>query len=168
MLAAKVEPTDPCLSSDIHLFYHQEGIVAQRIGLPPMSLLYFDTGRDLRVDTETVCRPWTPGLGRYYDWLLRKFLGAAEVGDRETLFECITASAEYNQTVVSLPRWEEWLRLATESGSGLMVAHSGTVAGLLTLPERTGRLRARLEAMTGEPVFAEHLNFDPCDPISGR
>jgi len=154
-LAAQVEPTDPCLSDEILLFYQQAGIAGRRIGLPPVTLLYFDAGPDRVVDTESVSRPWTPGLGRYYDWLLRGFLRAAEAADHTALFDCITASAEYNQTVVSLPRWEDWLRLATESRCGLMVAHSGTIAGLLVPPERAGGLRARLEAMTGAPVFAE-------------
>jgi len=131
------------------------GVAGRRIGLPPMTLLYFDAAPDRLVDTESVCRPWTPGLGRYYDWLLRRFLRAAEAGDDDGLFDCITASAEYNQTVVALPRWEEWLRLATESRCGLMVAHSGTFAGLLVPPERAGGMRARLEVMTGAPVFVE-------------
>jgi len=99
-LAARVEPSDPCLSDDILLFYQQAGIVGRRIGLPAMTLLYSDAGPGRVVDTESVCRPWTPGLGRYYDWLLRSFLRAAEAGDHEALFDCITASAEYNQTVV--------------------------------------------------------------------
>lgn len=154
-VAAQVEPTDPCLSDEILLFYQQAGLAGRRIGLPPMTLLYFDAGPDQVVDTESVCRPWTPGLGRYYDWLLRGFLRAAEAGDHAALFDCVTASAEYNQTVVTLPRWEDWFRLATESRCGLMVAHSGTIAGLLVPPERAGGLRARLEAMTGAPVFAE-------------
>ena len=154
-LAARVEPSDPCLCDDILLFYQQAGVAGRRIGLPPMTLLYFDAAPDRLVDTESVCRPWTPGLGRYYDWLLRRFLRAAEAGDDDGLFDCITASAEYNQTVVALPRWEEWLRLATESRCGLMVAHSGTFAGLLVPPERAGGMRARLEVMTGAPVFVE-------------
>lgn len=154
-LAAQVEPTDPCLSEDILLFYQQAGVAGRRIGLPPMTLLYFDAGPDRVVDTERVCRPWTPGLGRYYDWLLHCFLRAAEAGDHAALFDCITASAEYNQTAVSLPRWDEWLRLSTDNRCGLMVAHSGTIAGLLVPPERAGGLRSKLEAMTGAPVFVE-------------
>ena len=155
-LAAQVEPTDPCLSDELLLFYQHTGVVGKRIELPPMNLLYFDAGPDQRVDTGSVCRPWTPGLGRYYDWLLNKFLQAADAADYAALFDCITASAEYNQTVVPLPRWEEWLQLAKDHQCGLMVAHSGTIAGLLTPPERTDRLRARLESITGSPVFVEH------------
>jgi uncharacterized protein involved in propanediol utilization len=57
---------------------------------------------------------------------------------------------------VPLPRWEEWLELAREYRCGLMVAHSGTIAGLLTPPEQTDPLRARLESVTSSPVFVEH------------
>ncbi|HVU94582.1 MAG TPA: hypothetical protein VHE34_05125 [Puia sp.] len=118
-LAARVEPSDPCLSDDILLFYQQAGVVGRRIGVPPMTLLYFDAAPERAVDTGSVCRPWTPGLGRYYDWLLRRFLRAAE-------HRC-----------------------------GLMVAHSGTFAGMLVPPERVAGVRARLEVLTGAPVFVE-------------
>jgi uncharacterized protein involved in propanediol utilization len=157
-VAARVEPTDPCLSSELCLFYQQSGLTGQTIALPPMSLLYFDADPARVIDTQRVQREWTPGEGRYFDWLLGRFLSAAERRDYASLFDCITASAEYNQTVVALPRWEEYLRLATASGAGLMVAHSGTIAGLLTPPGRANALRARLEALTGVPVGCEHYS----------
>jgi len=157
-VAARVEPTDPCLSGELCLFYQQSGLTGQTIALPPMSLLYFDADPARVIDTQRVRREWTPRKGRYFDWLLGKFLSAAERGDYASLFDCITASAEYNQTVVALPRWEEYLRLADESGAGLMVAHSGTIAGLVTPPEQAGALRARLEPLTGVPVGCEHYS----------
>jgi L-threonine kinase len=154
-IASRVEPTDPCLSAEIVLFYQRSGVIGQPITLPPMSLLYFDADPDGGIDTQSVQRDWTPGLGKYFDWLLGKFLAAAEARDHDALFDCITASAEYNQTVVTLPRFEEYVRLARETTSGLMVAHSGTIAGLLTPPERAASIHARLEAMTGSPVWVE-------------
>jgi|GEM_PF-1071387 len=157
-VAARVEPTDPCISNELCLFYQQSGIMGETLALPPMSLLYFDADPGRQVDTQRVRREWTPGVGRYFDWLLSKFLEAAEAGDYPALFDCITASAEYNQTVVALPRWDDYLRLANESGAGLMVAHSGTMAGLLTPPERASALRARLEVLAGVPVGCEHYS----------
>jgi uncharacterized protein involved in propanediol utilization len=154
-IASAIEPTDPCLSADILLFYQHSGMVGKTIGLPPMSLIYFDVAPDHRVDTENVRRPWTSESGRFFDGLLAGFLQAAEAGDTAGLFDCVTASAEYNQAVVALPRFDTWHRLARETGSGLMVAHSGTIAGLLTLPERSAVVRARLEAMAVSPVYTE-------------
>ena len=154
-IAARIEPTDPCLSAGILLFYQHSGVIGERIGLPPMSLLYFDTAPDCGIDTESVQRPWTAGAGRYFDGLLAEFLRAAAAGDIPRLFDCVTASAEYNQAVVALPQFDQWLQLAKQTKSGLMVAHSGTIAGLLTMPERAAFVRERLEAMTGTAVYAE-------------
>lgn len=157
-VAARVEPTDPCLSNEFCLFYQQSGVMGERFVLPPLSLLYFDADPGRQIDTQRVRREWTPGVGRYFDWLLGKFLSAAVAGEYAALFDSITASAEYNQTVVALPRWEEYLGLASESGVGLMVAHSGTIAGLVTPPEQAGTLRARLEVLAGVPVGCEHYS----------
>jgi uncharacterized protein involved in propanediol utilization len=157
-LSARVEPTDPCLSDDLFLFYQHSGVIGEVLALPPMSLVYFDTEPGGRVDTLGVVRPWTPGVGKYFDWLLARFLRAAQAGDYDVLFDSVTASAEYNQTMVGLPRFEEWLGLARETHSGLMIAHSGTIAGLLTPPERCEWVRSRLEAVMGAPVYSEHYS----------
>jgi L-threonine kinase len=162
-LASQVEPTDPCLSGHIHVFYQQTGIIGRPIGLPPMDLLYFDTAPGRRIDTEQLVRPRNPGAGKFFGWLLDSFLVAAEAGDHPRLFDCITASAEYNQMTVSLPRFADYYRLARETGAGLMVAHSGTIAGLLTRPGEGAALRQRLEKMAGVPVYSEH--YSPlCEP----
>ena len=157
-VAAQVEPTDPCLSDDILLFYQHSGVPCRSIGLPPMSLLYFDAEPGRVINTETVQRPWTPGVGKFFDWLLSSFLRAAQAGDYAALFERVTASAEYNQTVIGLPRFDEYCRLARETRCGLMVAHSGTIAGLLTRPEEGAGLQARLQAAMGVPVYSEHYS----------
>jgi uncharacterized protein involved in propanediol utilization len=155
-IAARVDPTDPCLSDDIVLFHQHSGVCCRSIGLPPMSLFYFDAAPGRVIDTETIRRPWTSALGKYFDWLLSTFLRAAEEGDYDGLFESITYSAEYNQTVIAMPRFDDYLRLARETRSGLMVAHSGTIMGLLTRPEQGAELRARVYAMTDEPIYSEH------------
>lgn len=154
-LATRVEPTDPCLSDDIVLFHQHSGVKGRAIGLPPVSLLYFDADPGREIETERVRRPWTPGAGKFFDWLLCKFLRAAEAGDYGALFDSITYSAEYNQTVIGLARFDEWLRLAREMRVGLMVAHSGTFAGLLTRPGQEAAVRERLLALTDQPIYSE-------------
>ncbi len=154
-IAAAVEPTDPCLSDDIVVFRQHAGIVERCINLPPMAVLYFDSEPGRQIETLDLQRPWTPGTGKFYDWLLRRFLRAVKEGDYEALFESITYSAEYNQTIVSLPRWDEYLRLAQATRSGLMVAHSGTIVGFLTRPRQAAELQARLETATGQPIYSE-------------
>jgi L-threonine kinase len=154
-IAAAVEPTDPCLSDEILLFRQGIGIAERCVTLPPMTILYFDADPDRQIETLDITRPRTPGAGRYFDWLLRKFLQAAESGDYAMLFDSITDSAEYNQTVLSLHRFDDYVRIARSAGVGLMVAHSGTIAGLLTRPEEAAELEGRLRTATDQPIYSE-------------
>ena len=154
-IAAAIEPTDPCLTDDIVVFRQHAGIVERCIPLPPMTVLYFDAEPGRQIETLDVQRPWTLGTGKFYDWLLRRFLQAAKNGDYDALFESITYSAEYNQTMVSLARWDEYLQLARTTQSGLMVAHSGTIAGFLIRPEQAGELQTRLGTAIGQPIYSE-------------
>ena len=154
-IAAGIEPTDPCLSDEIVIFRQNAGCVESSIILPPMDILYFDAGPGREIDTLEVQRTWTPGTGKFFGWLLQKFRLAAETGDYDGLFDSITYSAEYNQTVITLPRFTEYCQLARETKSGLMVAHSGTIVGMLTRPQETSELLARLQTTTAERVYCE-------------
>jgi len=154
-IAAAVEPTDPCLSDDIVVFKQQTGVVDSYISLPPLAIVYFDAEPGRQVDTLSVQRTQTQGTGKFYDWLLRRFLQAAKDGDYDTLFDSTTYSAEYNQTVIAVPCFEEYLQLARAAQSGLMVAHSGTIVGLLTRPQQAAELQARLRTATGQPIYSE-------------
>jgi len=154
-IAAAIEPTDPCLSEDIVLFRQRLGVVDRYLSLPPMSVLYFDADPSREIETMHVRRQFSNGVGTFFGWLLKRFLGATEAGDYVRLFDCVSYSAEYNQREIAIPRFGEWLGLAKETESGLMVAHSGTIAGLLTRPERAAELRSRLEAAVETPVYFE-------------
>ncbi|HEY6900010.1 MAG TPA: hypothetical protein VI233_05180 [Puia sp.] len=157
-IAAAVEPTDPCLSKDITVFRQNLGVVEGRLELPPMGVLYFDAAPDQQVETVEVQRQWTAGTGRFFDWLLQRLIWAAEAWDYGTIFDCITYSAEYNQTVVPIPYFDRYARLAREMGAGLMVAHSGTIVGMLTKPDRLTEMRERLNEVTTEPIYMENYN----------
>ena len=159
-IASRVEPTDPCLSDDILVFYQHTGSRGATIQLPPVTLLYFDTAPAVCVDTLNVPRPWQEGAGVFFSWLLRRFMAAAETADYGLLFDAITYSAEYNQQILPTRGFTELYRLAEESGAALMVAHSGTIAGLLTKPEGSAELMVRLEALAGaaSPVYSEQYH----------
>ncbi|MBS1605014.1 MAG: hypothetical protein JST42_20290 [Bacteroidetes bacterium] len=154
-IAAAIEPTDPCLSEDIVLFRQRQGVVDRYLSLPPLSILYFDADPARQIETMRVKRQWSNGVGTFFGWLLKRFLGAAEAGDYVRLFDCVSYSAEYNQREIAIPRFGEWFGLARETHSALMVAHSGTIAGLLTRPEQAAGLRARLESSLDTPVYFE-------------
>lgn len=162
-IAARVEPTDPCLSEDILVFHQHSGRPGAILEMPPVTLLYFDAAPGQQVDTLAMRRRWTDGEGKFFAWLLQRLIRAARAGEYELIFDTVTASAEYNQTLLPLPGFGDYYRLATVAGAGLMVAHSGTIAGLLVRPEQENELRARLEAMVGSDIFTEHY-FSPYHP----
>lgn len=159
-IASRVEPTDPCLTDEMLVFYQHTGTRGAIIELPPVSLIYFDTAPAVCVDTLRVPRRWQEGAGIFFSWLLRRFLAAAAAADYGLLFDTITYSAEYNQQLLPTPGFVELYRLAEEAGAGLMVAHSGTVAGLLTKPEEAAELLARVEGLAGadKPVYLEQYH----------
>jgi uncharacterized protein involved in propanediol utilization len=159
-IAALVEPTDPCLSDEIVLFHQHSGRKGAVIDLPPVSLLYFDAAPERRIDTLEIRRHWPRGAGDFFGWLLQRLTRAAAERDYELLFDSITYSAEYNQTMLPLPGFGDYRRLAAEAGAGLMVAHSGTIAGLLVPPEKEAALLPRLEALVPTPIYTEHY-FSP-------
>ena len=156
-VAARVEPTDPVLSEDILVFYQHSGRRGAIIELPPVTLLYFDTAPGSQIETVNVQPHWPEWAGKYFFFLLRRLTHAARAADYDLLFHTITSSAEYNQTILPLPGFAEYYRLATETGTALMIAHSGTIAGLLMRPDQESELRPRLEAM-GLPIFTEYYS----------
>ena len=117
------------------------------ISLPPLSLLYFDAAPDRKVDTLDLQRDYPDEALPFFCDLLRRFMQSAAEKEYSGLLDCITRSAVYNQAILALPRFDEYYRLATDMQAGLMVAHSGTIVGLLTRPEQAGPLRERLEQL---------------------
>jgi len=157
-IAARVEPTDPCLSKDIVLFKQQAGITEGSIVLPPLTLLYFDAAPERQIDTLDLQRPYSTDAPRFFEALLRDFLLSAAQNDYAGILNCITQSAIYNQTILALPGFDACLELAVGAGAGLMVAHSGTIIGLITPPEQADALLPQLEAFSRrhQQTFGPH------------
>ena len=146
-LAVRIEPTDPCLHEEIVLFRQQEGRAEQLLTLPPLSMVWFDTAPDRQVDTVTLLRSYNKEAPAFFDSLLRSFLQAAAEQDYPVLLDCITQSALYNQSILALPHFEVLYRLALRMKAGLLIAHSGTIAGLLASPDREPELLNTIREM---------------------
>jgi uncharacterized protein involved in propanediol utilization len=166
-IAAAIEPTDPCLSDDIPIFYQHTGGSGGIVDLPPVTLVYFDTAPGTGIDTLAMHRQWPAGAGVFFSWLLKRLVTAAAARDYAAVFESITYSAEYNQLSLPLSGFADLYRLAEDVGAGLMIAHSGTIAGLLTRPEQAAEVMTRLEALVGarqvpgmaaQKVYMEHYS----------
>jgi len=160
-IAADVEPTDPCLSDGIVVFRQRTGVTLAEIRLPPLSLIYFDGAPGWQTDTMGVERRYPPDAPQRYNELLYLFMRAAVERDYPALLDCVTRSAEYNQSILPLPRFDDYYRMAMDQQAGLMIAHSGTIVGWLVRPEEADRLSEKIERMDlPAPVFRERY-FPP-------
>jgi len=124
------------------LFAHRDGMVLETLGhrLPAMIVVGCDTDPGARVDTLGLepadYNDQEIGAFQVLRAALRR---AVTLEDVELLGRVATASARINQRFLPKPKLEPLLELCRRNGgSGIQVAHSGTVAGLIFDPHRPG------------------------------
>lgn len=164
-MAASIEPTDPCLSNDIVLFKQQAGITDRIVTLPPLAMVYFDSEPLRQVNTVQLKREYPVHSTGFFTSLLNRFMVAAGQQDYDALFDCVTQSAVYNQSVISLPCFNDACRLAAQSQAGVMVAHSGTIIGFVTRPDGWKALLSQVEQLVNRyrptKVYVEMYDPNP-------
>lgn len=130
----QIEPSDGVMHDGVTVFDHRRVALRARAGgLPPMTIVTLDEGGT--VDTvrfNEKPKPFGPAERREYTRLLADLMVAVAAGDVRALGRITTRSAELNQrlhTKRTLPR----LRAVADELDvpGVVVAHSGTVLGLL-------------------------------------
>ncbi|HZG70890.1 MAG TPA: hypothetical protein VEY51_05060 [Chondromyces sp.] len=132
-LAADIEATDGVMYPGIVSYNHIHGELIECYDFPgSMRLLGFDTGGV--VDTKT----FTDGKETYSSIELTQFEKVYEQLSRGLkekkhvdIFEAATLSARLNQRLLPKPYFDLFEEIADENGWGIVVAHSGTVMGLL-------------------------------------
>jgi uncharacterized protein involved in propanediol utilization len=129
--------TDPLVFDRMVLFAQREGHVIEDFGRPmvPLEVVGFDSGLG-EVDTLAMPAPRYRADEIEAFRVLRGALRAAcRDGDAAALGAIATRSARINQRLLPVPRFDRLLEIARESGAtGLQIAHSGSVAGLLYRP----------------------------------
>jgi uncharacterized protein involved in propanediol utilization len=117
------------------LFAHRDGIVLESFGhrLPPIVVVGCDTEPGTRVDT--LGHPPAEYDDReigVFGVLRAALRRAVSTDDVALLGRVATASARINQRFLPKPNLDRLLEVCLEhGGSGIQVAHSGTVAGLI-------------------------------------
>lgn len=140
-IALSVEPSDGIMFPGIAQFDHRAGRTARTLGPPPpMRVLVLDFGGALdtvefnRVDRKDILRCTKSDTARAVR-LIEDGIGR---GDIARIGRGATLSAIANQRVLFKPGLEAALELArTVGATGVNVAHSGTVIGIL-LPDDAG------------------------------
>lgn len=131
-LAVHIEPTDGSFAPGLVIFDHVHGERLEMLGDPPAGyVLVADPGCAL--ETADVHRDLGPGIsGSDVDEALELVRAGVAARDLRMIGKGSTLSARANQARIPNPLVEPLERLATRcSAAGVVVAHSGTIAGVL-------------------------------------
>lgn len=132
-IASKIEPTDGVMYDEVVAYDYIHGELIESFGvLPPFIFVGIDLGGT--VDTIEF-NQFEKAYNRYdqnhflkaYDWVKEGFR------KRNLSFICkaATISARVNQKILPKPSFSEFEKLAHEFQGGIVVAHSGTLVGIL-------------------------------------
>lgn len=160
-LALEIEPTDGTLFPGIVAFDHRNGRWLRRLGPAPAILVtYIDTGGS--VDTIEFNRRrlrYTSAQQRQIELAFEMIGHGLKSRDCGLLGAAATISARVNQEILPKPGLEEIIDIsATVGGFGVVVAHSGSVAGILHDQEAEGVERALAHMGVGEPATVKLID----------
>lgn len=138
-IAAQVEPSDGQMYPGIVMINHLTGEAKRYLGqAPPLDLVIADPGGS--VDTVLFnCRQDLASKNFQKEPMVRRALELVTRGllteDWEMLGRGTTISAQANQLMLPKPYLAQWRQWAFEMKAlGVMVAHSGTVMGMIMQP----------------------------------
>lgn len=132
-IAAEIEPTDGVMYEGVVAYDYLNGQLIEAFGsLPPFILIGFDVGGSI----DTI--EFNQKRKDYSEKQKKKFRQAYELvteGIKSRNFsylcEAATISARINQQLLPKLYFDELKQMAQQYNGGVVVAHSGTVAGLL-------------------------------------
>lgn len=132
-IAAEIEPTDGVMYDEVVSYDYIQGKLIERFGnMPPFSVIGIDTGG--MVDTIK----FNENTKMYHEQDRQQFLESYKLvkdgiqnQDFTLICEGSTISARINQKILAKPYFTEFENLAASCGGGLVIAHSGTVMGIL-------------------------------------
>ena len=166
-----IEPTDGLMYRDVVAFYHRRVELYRCLAAPPaLTIVGVDEGGAVDTVSFNATRPpITAGERREYTRLLDLLAVALARGDLATVGRVATRSAEMNQARCPKRYLDRLLRhLPAGGGLGVVVAHSGTVLGILISngdPDYAGKVA---DAKTACQELADDVSIDyTADPILG-
>lgn len=132
-ITSAIEPTDGIMYEEIVAYDYINGHLIEKIGqLPRMILLGVDTGGTVESTLFNEI-PKNYNLEEKQLFLHAFHLLKEGVQKKELsyIFEAATISAKINEKRLAKPFFVEILKIAEENNGGVVVAHSGTVIGIL-------------------------------------
>ncbi|MFE1787524.1 kinase [Streptomyces sp. NPDC059525] len=164
-----IEPADGVMYDEIVAFHHREVRLGRRLGvLPPLTVVAHDEGG--QVDTvahNRRARAIDAADREEYARLLARLTDAVACGDLAEVGAVATRSAEMNAQRRRRAGFAELHALCREvDGLGLVLAHSGTMLGVLleaddpALAGKTEHIRAGCAPLGGEVSVHRSLGAD--------
>lgn len=132
--AVAIEPTDGTLFHGIVAFDHRQGAGLTRLGAAPaLKVSYIDTGGSVdTIEFNRSKKRYTPGQLKAIRLAYEMIVAGLKWRDWLLVGMASTLSARINQEVLPKTALEELIEIAASVGGyGVVVAHSGTVAGIL-------------------------------------
>lgn len=139
-IALSIEPTDGTLFDGIVIFDHRNGALFEFLGkAPDMEILVIDLGGS--VDTLEFNKKDLTAINRQREGEIKEALTLVEEGIKGKnpglIARGATISAFSNQRILYKADLNRIWRVSQEAGAlGVNVAHSGTVVGVLTEPDK--------------------------------
>lgn len=132
-IAVGIEPSDGVMYEDVVAYDYIHGELMERFGSLPPYLLIGIAGGGV-VDTLTFNQIAKPYQSDHESKFIKAYELVKEgVRKKDLSFICkaATISARINQKILPKPYFHEFEQLATQCKGGLVIAHSGTVFGIL-------------------------------------
>jgi len=168
-LATRVEPTDGSFAPGLVIFDHVDGNRLEALGEPPSGyVLVADPGYEL--ETAHVHRDLGPGIGSAEaNEALEMVRAGVAARDLGLIGKGSTLSAHANQARLPNPLLERLELIGKRcAGAGLVVAHSGTIAGVLfsdVQAASSGRARATASLGSGVMLSVRQLRGGGIDVV---
>jgi uncharacterized protein involved in propanediol utilization len=165
-----IEPTDGLMYRDVVAFYHRRVELYRCLAAPPaLTIVGVDEGGQVDTVSFNATRPpITASERREYSRLLDLLAVALAGGDLATVGRVATRSAEMNQARCPKRYLDRLRQLCRQIGGlGVVVAHSGTVLGILISNDDPGYAEKVADAKSACQELAGHVSIDyTADPVA--
>lgn len=163
-----IEPTDGVMYPGIVSFHHRQVELRAFLGtLPEMTIVAIDEGGELdTIKFNSLPKPFTTAEKREYQNLLDAVAAAVQQQDLAMIGQIATRSTMLNQKLNPKRTLNELIAICKNvDGLGIIVAHSGTCAGILLAtetpyyPQQLQSACYQLSQRVAEPLIYRSIDF---------
>ncbi|NMD69699.1 kinase [Bacillus sp. DNRA2] len=132
-IAIGIEPTDGVMYQDVVAYDHINGRLIEKLGkMPDFTIVGLDFGDVVdTVQFNKIYKNYSIGDRKRFHEAYEMLRMGIKDQNFTLIYRASTISAQINQKILTKPYFAEFERLAKRFNGGVVIAHSGTVMGLL-------------------------------------